>query len=51
MLIEKLFGKKQATAGTDNKKSFFNGLIEKSFGKWQKRKSAGTKITNPSKDK
>jgi HAE1 family hydrophobic/amphiphilic exporter-1 len=51
MLIEKLFGKKQATAGTDNKKSFFNGLIEKIFAKRQKQKSTATDGANPSEVK
>ena len=51
VLIERIFGKRQASDGTEDKSSFFTALKEKIFGKRQNRKSVESEKANPSEVK
>jgi hypothetical protein len=50
VLIERIFGKRQASDGTEDKSSFFTALKEKIFGKRQNRKSVESEDANPSEE-
>jgi HAE1 family hydrophobic/amphiphilic exporter-1 len=50
VLIERIFGKRQASDGTEDKSSFFTALKEKIFGKRQNRKSVESEKANPSEE-